>query len=76
MASRRRIYRVVPDRRHGWAIKEAQHVVALWDRKADAIRDARERARRGQPSQLFIHNRDGRIAFEHTYGRDPERFKG
>lgn len=31
---------------------------------------------RGEPTQLVIHGRDGRIQTEHTYGRDPERFGG
>lgn len=29
-----------------------------------------------RPSQLFVHNKSGRIAFERTYGGDPERHKG
>lgn len=29
-----------------------------------------------QPTQLVVHNRDGRIAFEATYGSDPRRRVG
>jgi hypothetical protein len=30
----------------------------------------------GSPSQLVVHNKNGRIAFERTYGNDPRRSKG
>lgn len=31
---------------------------------------------RGILTQLVIYGRNGRVQFEHTYGRDPERFVG
>lgn len=39
-------------------------------------RVAREIAQFVGLNQLVVHNKDGRIAFERTYGADPRRSKG
>lgn len=36
----------------------------------------RDRLATGKTSQLVVHNKDGRVAFERTYGKDPRRSKG
>jgi hypothetical protein len=41
---------------------------------ADYCRSMRESE--GSPAQLVVHNKNGRIAFERTYGDDPRRSKG
>lgn len=74
----RAIYRVLPDA-GGWKLvgpTRRQH----FTRKADAVWYGRLAARtrwlKGQPAQLIVHGRDGKIQTEHTYGSDPERFVG
>ena len=49
---------------------------AFYDTKAEAIRVETASLRAQQPSQLVIHNKDGRIQSERTYGADPERRRG
>lgn len=64
-----------------WKILVAgQFFNARWY-KDEAVRDARRIARNKWQdadtlSQLVVHNKNGRIQFENTYGRDPKRFKG
>lgn len=49
---------------------------AVMDTKAEAVRVAKEQARAQQPSQVIIHNSDGKIAEESTYGDDPVESPG
>ena len=44
--------------------------------KEDAVARARALAKADMPSQLRVFNKNGRIAYEYTYGRDPRRFAG
>lgn len=46
--------------------------------KAKTVSYARLIAHQHEPSQLIVKNKNGRIAFEHTYPRssDPRRHKG
>lgn len=49
--------------------------------KAAAVQHGRAQAlddwnRLRRPSQLRVKGRNGRIQFEHTYGKDPRRFQG
>lgn len=78
---KRRVYRVSAMKAGGWVLTFASGGSMIFATKRNAIEDGRRIAREawevhGTPCQLVVHNRDGRIAFEHTYGRDPERFKG
>jgi hypothetical protein len=63
-----------------WALMSGVCLITASRTKASAIdlgrHYARSRWRRGQPSQLVIRTKDGRIQTEHTYGRDPKRHKG
>ena len=51
-----------------------------WPWRADAIASAcawaRELKRCGHLAQVVLHTKNGRIAWERTYGRDPKRRKG
>ena len=53
-----------------------------FDNKADAISDARciiQIVRENDASelcQLVVYNKNGRFAYEHSYGRDPRRHEG
>jgi len=49
--------------------------------KKDAVVYARDMARgmresEGTPAQLIVKGKNGRIQFEHTYGKDPKKTKG
>ena len=51
------------------------------DVKMDAVKDGAKRARayhesKGTPTQLRVKGKNGRIQFEHTYGKDPRKSKG
>ncbi len=64
----------------GWLVSRAG-VPKTWFRlKADALYETRRNAQQeraaGTPTQLVVHNKNGRIAFEHTYGADPRRRRG
>lgn len=84
---RRAIYRVKPVRRGlgGWRM-EIKHPngaahPSSYAFKRTAVAAGRRWARRswerhGMLAQLVVHGRDGKIQFEHTYGRDPRGTKG
>lgn len=63
-----------------WLAKVPWCAPADYATKAEAVREARMAARGlhrdGRLSQLVVHRKDGRIAFEATYGNDPKRRKG
>lgn len=42
----------------------------------EAVRQATEQAKAADLGQLFVHGRDGKIQYEHTYGDDPRQRKG
>ena len=45
--------------------------VDVYPKKAEAVREAVDWAKRYPPSQVFIHGKDGRIQDERTYQDDP-----
>lgn len=81
MAKTKRIVVRVRPQADGWWFRDPRGVVHRYHRKRFAVFAARLWARReweafGRPSQLVVHNKNSRIAFEHTYGADPRRRKG
>lgn len=81
---RRCVYRVKPPlgkARHGWRVLTPAGEVSTSPTKRVAVSHARRWARsrwenHGELCQLVVHGRNGRIQYEHTYGRDPRRRKG
>lgn len=67
---------VVPHEK-GWAVKSegASRAGSVHKTQQEAINVAREQARAGR-SELFIHNRQGRIRERDTFGNDPYPPKG
>lgn len=67
-----------------WVVtrSDERHLSAVeYSQKKDAVAITRTVARRlwkkhGQPTQLVIHGKNGKIQTEYTYGKDPERRKG
>ena len=71
MANRKTTH-VVPDGSGGWNIKQggASRISGHFDRKNDAIGRAREISQ-NRNSELYIHNRDGKIGSKDSHGNDP-----
>ena len=63
------------DRR--WAVQTdgTQRAVRVYDRKQDAVADARERAR-GRGVELVIKDERGRIESKDSHGHDPRDVRG
>lgn len=67
----------VVKRDDGWAVRKerADRDTRRFDTQAEAIQAAREIAI-NQGSEVFIHDRDGKIRERNTYGDDPNPPKG
>jgi len=63
---------------NSWEVKRAgsSETEFLVDNKDNAVEHAKELARAQELGQVIVHNRDGRIAEEFTYGEDPSSSKG
>jgi len=74
----RQVYEVVPSPRDGWDVKKegGLRASAHHETKAEAVADARERAKAAPLGQVRVKGKDGRIQTEWTYGQDPRRFPG
>lgn len=76
MAERNR-WHVLPHE-DGWQVKRrnAGRAKFVTSTKQPTINRAVRIAKNNKPSQVFIHNKYGRIIEERTYGDDPEEYKG
>ena len=63
---------VTPRKGGDWAVKKAgtQRASSVHERKSDAVKVARETARKEQ-SELVVHNNDGKISQKDSQGHDP-----
>lgn len=70
-------YHVTPNV-NGWEVKRegSDQTEYLVDDKDNAVRHARELAQSQELGQVIVHNRDGKISEEFTYGEDPRAIKG
>jgi hypothetical protein len=71
-------HHIVPNsERGGWDVKKnnAERASLHTDSKKEAIDKGREISQ-SQRSELFIHNKDGRIASRDSHGNDPNPPKG
>ena len=76
MARNRTIYHVVPDvSGEAWVVtQEDDHAFRREFRtKDEAVQAAKERARDQEPSHVKVHEADGNLEYESTYGDDPSR---
>ncbi len=73
----RAVYHVTPNV-NGWQVKgEGEDAKEfLVDDKENAIQHAKELAKSHHLSQVIVHNRDGQISDEFTYGEDPSSSPG
>lgn len=81
--SRRVVYRIQwHEKSKRWRVSVKRIMEAAFNTQAQAVRFAVEYAneelwrRDGQPTQVVLHGKDGRIRWDRTYGRDPKRRKG
>ncbi|HVL81305.1 MAG TPA: DUF2188 domain-containing protein [Actinomycetota bacterium] len=74
--SERVTYHVTPFG-NGWkvAAQGAEYEVVR-DNKDDAVNEAKELAKQQGLGQVIVHNQDGKIADEFTYGEDPRDIPG
>ena len=69
--SKRNVYHVTHESDHRQVKKEkAERAVKTFDTKEEAVDYGRDIAKGQAPGQLKIHNKDGKIQAEHTYGQD------
>ena len=73
----RTVYHVTPNA-NGWQVKQvgADALDYLVDNKDNAVAHAKELAKQAPLGQVIVHNRDGKIAEEFTYGDDPRSTPG
>jgi len=79
MARSRIVYHVVPNASSDkWMVLQEgiEDTRGVFRRKAEAVLDAKLRARKQEPSQVKVHNSDGNMEYESTYGEDPARTPG
>ena len=78
--AKRTVYHVVPYEPTGfdWAVKKqgASRISSKHRKKSSATRQAKKLAKDRKPSQVKIHDSSGTIQKEHTYVKDPEKYKG
>ncbi len=63
-------YHVVPAG-NGWKVEHGSSSDSKHATKDEAIAAGRQVAKGNQPSQLVVHNTDGKIETEYTYQDDP-----
>jgi hypothetical protein len=75
--AQRTTFHVVPDA-NSWKVKNEEDATydALVDDKDRAVELAKEYAKQFSLGQVIVHNRDGKIADEFTYGDDPRNIPG
>ena len=61
----------------GWAVRKgnSNRITRKFDLQQDAI-DAATRFAQNQRTELFIHDREGRIRDRRSYGNDPRQIPG
>ena len=73
--SGRRVFHVSPEREGGWTVDGPGMRGRCFERKTEAVTQARRQARKGGLGQIVIHTKTGRIQEEHTYGKDPREYE-
>lgn len=72
----RQVYHVTPFA-NGWKVnREGDDYEVVRDDKDDAVQEAKRLAKEAELGQVIVHNQDGKIADEFTYGEDPRDIPG
>ena len=74
---KRAIWHIMPHPQ-GWQLKRrgGKRATRVTEKKKESIKIGKKIATNNKPSQLVIHDRDGRIRDERTYGSDPRDIPG
>jgi hypothetical protein len=74
----RKVYHVVPNQKGGWLVKEERNKnpSARAEKKSEAVKKAKELAKKTKLGQVIVHKKNGQIQTEYTYGDDPVKTKG
>jgi hypothetical protein len=74
----RKVYHVTTSERGGWVVKAEGNTrpSSTHTTKAEAVRAAKVLAKKTGLGQVIVHGRNGRIQFEHSYGKDPKGSAG
>jgi hypothetical protein len=78
MSKQKKTTHVVPNKKDGgWDIKQGggQKSSGNFNRKSDAVDRARDISK-NRGSELYIHNKDGKIGSKDSHGNDPHPPKG
>ena len=77
-ATPRKVYDVNPrpDDRWEGKVEGGRRASVVRDTKKETIKDTKQLAKKGEPSQIRIKREDGTIQTEYTYGKDPEKTPG
>jgi len=77
MSDRKRVW-VSPDGDGGWNVKSegSKRAAGNFEDKVDAVDRAKEIAKSTPLGQVLIQRKDGQIQTEHTYGKDPKKYRG
>jgi len=77
MSNKNKSTHVVPNKEGGWDIKQngSQRSSGHHDKKTDAVDRAREISQ-NQGTELYVHNKDGKIGRKDSHGNDPHPPKG
>jgi hypothetical protein len=75
MAAYRNVYHVVPNASgEAWVVShENSSFKRQFETKDMAVEYAKDRARHQEPAQVKVHQGDGNMEYESTYGDDPAR---
>ena len=73
----RMTFHVTPNA-NGWEVRRegSDATEFLVDNKDNAVDHAKDLAKAAPLGQVIVHNRDGKIAEEFTYGDDPRNIPG
>ena len=74
----RKVYHIATSEKGGWTVKAEgnSRPSSTHTTKAEAVAAAKVLAKRGGLGQIIVHGRNGRIQYEHSYGKDPKASAG
>lgn len=77
MSTKNKSTHVVPSKEGGWDIKQSnsQRSSGHHDKKSDAVDRARKISQ-NQRTELYVHNKNGKIGRKDSHGNDPHPPKG
>ncbi len=74
----RKVYHVATSEKGGWTVKAETNTrpSSTHTTKSEAVTAAKVLAKKSGLGQIIVHGRNGRIQYEHSYGKDPKASAG